>query len=778
MTTPNPGILPAIGLALVGPLVADTTLLENFDGDLSAYTSTVILDANGGGANVAAWQIADAGDGENVLRFDTTTYDGIEQVALIRDGLALQVGEEVRVKVTHNGASQDLGLYVGGTPPTAGVRQDYVSVYARATGEIFSRGFDGATEYGLVGAGVQTFDTLFIARVDTNTYDAGYYNAGARTIVATRIPVTPNDADVIGFYSDVRALGTLGDLDDFCVTDIPPDFIIELDITTFASGLETGDPVATLTSFVSGAPDNSTFVLVAGEGATDNDKFQIAGDELQVGAFDFSGTNDGDPFMVRVEATAEGGGATHEQAFVLTVRQDEDVDNLPDSWELMWDPDENPSLDHFSAVEGTEDFDGDDLYDVEEYQLFSGTYDDRAPMPTLDPANPDSDGDGLKDGEEVIFPVGLRPATNPVEPDTDFDGLTDFEETNSMTTETPPAAGTDPTRVDSDGDGAKDGFEIDNGTDPLLGTSFPGSVSPDVTVVRITDDATSGISAAKNYTHAISGGYATTVNGVTFEALGTATTPANFLWELDPGPAGNEIAAANLGNWVPLDGGLPDDGSADGIIDLLSGFTYADSSDLPGDSQSYTLEGLTIGQEYSLRLYYRAWRPASDSGRPIDLTFINGESSTTPFCSILLDRPAYALAEADPAVSNQMQAYFINFSYVAQDTRLVIETRIPLGADADDSHHLYGLTNETVGPIVTPTDLRITGAARDGSGNIVIDFVGAPDTIYQVTKSDLSSAFVPLTVPLSPMTAANGTGQAVVPAGEASETEEFYRIEE
>ncbi|MEM1863211.1 MAG: hypothetical protein QXT47_05975 [Desulfurococcaceae archaeon] len=72
-----------------------------------------------------------------------------------------------------------------------------------------------------------------------------------------------------------------------------------------------------------------------------------------------------------------------------------------------------------------------------------------------DPWNPDTDGDGLKDGEEVFI---YR--TDPLNPDTDGDGLKDLDEITITLT--------DPLNPDTDGDGLKDGDEVLNyGTNPL-----------------------------------------------------------------------------------------------------------------------------------------------------------------------------------------------------------------------------------------------------------------------------------------------------------------------
>ena len=71
------------------------------------------------------------------------------------------------------------------------------------------------------------------------------------------------------------------------------------------------------------------------------------------------------------------------------------------------------------------------------------------------PRNPDTDGDGLTDGEEVMVYK-----TSPLLKDTDLDGLSDFDEVKKYKT--------DPLKADTDGDGLNDGEEVNKyKTDPL-----------------------------------------------------------------------------------------------------------------------------------------------------------------------------------------------------------------------------------------------------------------------------------------------------------------------
>ena len=111
------------------------------------------------------------------------------------------------------------------------------------------------------------------------------------------------------------------------------------------------------------------------------------------------------------------------------------------------------------------DSDGDMLSDEYENSMCS------------DPNNPDTDGDGLTDGEEV-----LKYKTDPCNPDSDGDGISDGDEIRNGTDPNdpyngrgapkavlpppPPPPPPDPSTMDSDGDGLSDADEARYGTDP------------------------------------------------------------------------------------------------------------------------------------------------------------------------------------------------------------------------------------------------------------------------------------------------------------------------
>ena len=120
---------------------------------------------------------------------------------------------------------------------------------------------------------------------------------------------------------------------------------------------------------------------------------------------------------------------------------DTDDDGLNDGWEKSYFGD--------LTTDQQSDPDGDGLSNIEEYESLAN------------PREDDTDDDGVTDREELEGPF----ITDLRHPDSDLDGISDGDEITLY--------GTAPDRSDTDGDRFRDGFELELGTDPLVGTSVP-----------------------------------------------------------------------------------------------------------------------------------------------------------------------------------------------------------------------------------------------------------------------------------------------------------------
>jgi hypothetical protein len=122
----------------------------------------------------------------------------------------------------------------------------------------------------------------------------------------------------------------------------------------------------------------------------------------------------------------------------------------------------------------------------------------------LDPRDPDTDADGLSDGQEIT-----TTHSSPLLDDSDGDGLPDGAEVNTYGS-SPLLTDTDgdslddraevevhhsnPALKDSDGDGFEDAFEVSTGFNPALAASTPDAVSSIRTSVEFRFNAASGVS--------------------------------------------------------------------------------------------------------------------------------------------------------------------------------------------------------------------------------------------------------------------------------------------
>ena len=388
----------------------------------------------------------------------------------------------------------------------------------------------------------------------------------------------------------------------------PSDIVLTPDVVNATASV--GAVVGNLTS-VDPNGGTHTYALVAGDGDSDNGKFQIVGDELQVNA-DISG-DVGNALTIRVEST-DGTAMAFAEAVTVNVAADFDNDNLLDTWELNpnW---ANPvaGLNDLTGLKtgpgpGTDtgDFDGDGSPDGDEFT--NGT----------DPTNDDSDNDGLLDGVETntgTFNDANDTGTDPNDDDSDDDGLNDGDELT---------AGADPNNADSDGDTISDGDEVNRmvgglpaPTDPTEadtdGDGVPDNTDPDpldpninsLTFVRHgeviefggpddlrLDPATAVIAVAVN------GDVDRVVNGVTFltDGQGGVTGTAT------EGPVSVTTSAANqINNWAALQTYTgADQVSADNLALIMQDIRWAPAP----TPLTVDIDGLTTGALYEVQLLF------------------------------------------------------------------------------------------------------------------------------------------------------------------------------
>ena len=196
----------------------------------------------------------------------------------------------------------------------------------------------------------------------------------------------------------------------------------------------------------------------------------------------------------------------------------------------------------------------------------------------------------------------------------------------------------------------------------------------------LTDDASTGISLANTYTHAISGGGADSVNGVDFNLIDSGNLPANTDWEVSS--VKNQINDNN-GGWDPVAGGV----TGIGLQGLLGSFTF-NNDGLAGSNQTFTLSGLTPGQTYDFRLYCRKWDDSTE--RTQDLTFTAG-SEAPDTITFAEDRPE----NAPISQPNRKNAYYVSYLYTADAAgTLAVRFEITAGAAGPGSFHMYGMSNQ------------------------------------------------------------------------------------
>jgi hypothetical protein len=218
-----------------------------------------------------------------------------------------------------------------------------------------------------------------------------------------------------------------------------------------------------------------------------------------------------------------------------SLAKDTDGDGMTDVWETKY------GLAPNDATDAAKDADSDGLTNLQEFR--KGT----------DPKNPDTDGDGLKDGAETgtgKWVSATDTGTDPLNPDVDGDGLLDGVETNTGRLVDAKNTGTDPNTADTDVDGIPDGAEFVVGSSPVDPKSLP-NLGTGVKLIAYWDFNSAAVSTQTvDKVHTLAGNL---LNGAAFSADGGGRTskPGDRAMNFGAAAAaGKSVNSTEAGPWL------------------------------------------------------------------------------------------------------------------------------------------------------------------------------------------------------------------------------------
>lgn len=324
---------------------------------------------------------------------------------------------------------------------------------------------------------------------------------------------------------------------------------------------------------------------------------------------------------------------------------DTDADGLRDDWEKKF-------FNNLDAA-ATGDADADGLTNLEEQTL--GT----------DPTKPDTDGDTLKDGDEV-----KTYRSSPTNKDSDGDGLEDGTEVNVHRT--------NPTKTDSDDDGISDTRELSLGSDPANKNSKPLLTSIGVVTGG---DPGEGLDLDGNFPYALSFGGN--------DAANVKIRDAQFQPLIDAEVPGAEILAGNtIANWYVVKYGDSDNDTS--LAAATGSIRWSAAASPTQPDVVLTLSDLEVGAQYKLQMIFGE----QCCNRGFDV-FLDGNLIVKDF------NPG----QVHGGIANGKQTALITRTHFARDTKLVLrlDGRTASAAFGDHNAIFNALTLEKVTP-KTDTD--------------------------------------------------------------------------
>ena len=243
------------------------------------------------------------------------------------------------------------------------------------------------------------------------------------------------------------------------------------------------------------------------------------------------------------------------------------------------------------------------------------------------------------------------------------------------------------------------------GTFSLAGVT-PYPVTNLLYIVTFTNDAGTGISTAKTYTHLLDFGTRTNVaviNGVSFTKVSSQNGSANgYGWANFP-PSAHGGSAPSTTYSVPVG-----TGAYDLLYDMDYGWCWPNSATMQ-------LTGLTPGKRYEVHLFNRTW--GWGGSRTQTLTF--DPDGSGPVTESITFNP------------DSLYANYLAYRYTPTSSTLNITVQ---SATSNQTYHLYGLSNEetsdaTYAPVTVDIahdsvfDGLITGSGdwnKTGSGTLML----------------------------------------------------------
>ena len=278
----------------------------------------------------------------------------------------------------------------------------------------------------------------------------------------------------------------------------------------------------------------------------------------------------------------------------------------------------------------------------------------------------------------------------------------------------------------------------------VAGRNYHGAIGYE----PITNDADSGVSPAKTYTHVLDFGTAgtATVNGVAF----------------DQGLSGG---AENRDYAVSIPASHPGNGNSQTTGDIAGVFEDMVYNNADG---YVSLAGLTPGQAYQARLYVRNWEDAA-TDVTADRTQVfefDTDGDGVPERTVRLN-PDDARSKG-ALFSDEHQAFALTYNFVADSEVLRINTN-QAGAG---SFHLYGASNEETSSYPIDT---IFSTGMDANGDPLAG--GATDSHYILTSSPSVAYTTAMAITNHPVWAPNDENSQFVsvqdPGGSAILTGEY-----